>query len=404
MTTFALRHLVAALALLAAGAAIGVVTERVLRQEKTVATAQAYVCPMHPDVVRHEPGTCPVCGMSLVPHDAHDHADGPAVVTLAPGEVTALNVRTARVRRETLTRSITVSGYVQNYSAGGTAPLAAPVAGRVASVAVAAGRLVRSRDVLLEIDAPEFVAAQEKFLQALASGDIAQSESLRQQLTSYGLDAVQIGQLESTRRPAARLRVHAPVDASVGEISVRAGDNVAAGGALLTLLIPGQAVVDAELLSSELLWMKAGDRAELRLPQTPGRVWPGTVAVDSVLANPQRRVFLVRMHFPMPAGIVTGSQTGEVRITGAARAALAVPRDAVIRTGREARVVRALGEGRYQPVTVQPGIESGERMEILSGLRDGDEIVINAQFLIDAESSQRAEYRRLDAKPPRGTP
>ncbi len=393
------RKIVLTLALIASGLVAGILLESRLDRAAppAVATTTRYICPMHPDVVRDAPGNCPVCGMALVAHNEHEHATETPAVTLASGEVTALNVRTEPARRETLWREARLSAYVQGYGAGGTLSLQAPVAGRVAALPVPAGRNVRQHDVLAEIESPAFIAEQSEFLAALSNGDNNTIEASRQRLNALGLDPSDLAQIEKTRHADPRLRLRAPLDAQIAALNARAGDNIEANVALLALQTPGQASVDVELYRSELLWMKTGDRAELRLPQTPGRIWRGSVSMEGVLANPQRRTFLVRLQFPMPAGVVTGSMTGEARILGGARNALSVPRDALIRTEHESRVVLALGNGRFRPVVVTPGIESGERIEILAGLRDGDTVVTNAQFLIDAESSQRAEFRRLSA-------
>jgi len=74
---------------------------------------------------------------------------------------------------------------------------------------------------------------------------------------------------------------------------------------------------------------------------------------------------------------------------------LTVPRDALIRTGFRNSVVLALGDGRFQPVDVVPGIEAGDRVEIRKGLKEDDRVVVSAQFLIDSEASVRASFERM---------
>ena len=74
---------------------------------------------------------------------------------------------------------------------------------------------------------------------------------------------------------------------------------------------------------------------------------------------------------------------------------LAVPQEALIRTEAEDRVIVALGDGRFKPVPVHVGIETGGQVEILSGLKEGDQVVVSAQFLIDSESSLQASFLRM---------
>jgi Cu(I)/Ag(I) efflux system membrane fusion protein len=74
---------------------------------------------------------------------------------------------------------------------------------------------------------------------------------------------------------------------------------------------------------------------------------------------------------------------------------LHIPREALIRTGRSERVILALGEGRFRPAEVRSGIESGERVEILAGLAEGERVVTSSQFLIDSEASLNASFLRM---------
>jgi Cu(I)/Ag(I) efflux system membrane fusion protein len=86
----------------------------------------------------------------------------------------------------------------------------------------------------------------------------------------------------------------------------------------------------------------------------------------------------------------------EVKIYGGPqRDTLMIPAEALIRTGERDTVVTSLGDGRFQPVDVVVGARSNGKVEILSGLKEGDEIVTSGQFLIDSESSLQASFRRM---------
>ncbi len=160
-----------------------------------------------------------------------------------------------------------------------------------------------------------------------------------------------------------------------------------------------EAVVDVDIFRSQMQWMKSGDRAELRLSHIPDKVWRGTVAVEGAQLNLQKRTYVVRLTFPMAEGVAMSNMTGEVRIFGDPKKnVLLVPRDALIRTEHESRVVRTLADGRYDPVIVMPGLESGDQVEIVAGLREGDQVVVSAQFLIDSESNLQAEFARMSGQ------
>ena len=74
---------------------------------------------------------------------------------------------------------------------------------------------------------------------------------------------------------------------------------------------------------------------------------------------------------------------------------LTVPREAVIITGEREAVIKSLGGGHFQPVNVKTGKRGDGSVEILSGLQQGDDIVVSGQFLIDSESSLQASFLRM---------
>ncbi len=80
---------------------------------------------------------------------------------------------------------------------------------------------------------------------------------------------------------------------------------------------------------------------------------------------------------------------------GPKRDVLVLPREALILSGERELVVKALGDGRFQPVEIKTGMWRGEELEVLSGLAEGDEVVVSGQFLIDSESNLQASFRRM---------
>jgi len=82
---------------------------------------------------------------------------------------------------------------------------------------------------------------------------------------------------------------------------------------------------------------------------------------------------------------------------GAKREIIIIPREALIRSGNNDRVIVSLGEGRFQPREVIAGIESGEYREIIKGLNVGDKVVTSGQFLLDSEASLKASLARMSS-------
>jgi Cu(I)/Ag(I) efflux system membrane fusion protein len=152
------------------------------------------------------------------------------------------------------------------------------------------------------------------------------------------------------------------------------------------------------VFEQQLAWLKPGLSAEIRAPAQPGKVWEGRVDYIYPELDPRTRTLKVRLSFPNPEQALRPNMFTQVVIYGGPKHdALWAPREALIVTGEREVIVKSLGKGRFQPVDVVTGMRRGGKVEILSGLEEGDEIVVSGQFLIDSESSLQASFMRLSA-------
>lgn len=155
--------------------------------------------------------------------------------------------------------------------------------------------------------------------------------------------------------------------------------------------------VIGEVFESQAASVRQGDPVRMRLGYSPGREWSGKVDYIYPKLNAETRTALVRVHFDNPDGHLKPGMFAQMEIvTRPRRETLLIPREALIRTGSQARVVLALGEGRFKSVAVGVGRVGEDQVEILAGLAEGERIVTSAQFLIDSESSKTSDFRRLD--------
>jgi hypothetical protein len=148
-------------------------------------------------------------------------------------------------------------------------------------------------------------------------------------------------------------------------------------------------------------WVRAGLPAEIRVADFPGRQWNGTVESVKSDVDIGARSLKARIRIARPDAALSPNLYADVIISDTAQrnGKLMVPRESLIRTGARTSVVLSVGEGRFQPVEVVPGEESGDWVEIRQGIKEGDTVVTSGQFLIDSEASVRASFQRMESAP-----
>jgi Cu(I)/Ag(I) efflux system membrane fusion protein len=366
-----------------------------------------YVCPMHPQIVRNEPGSCPICGMDLVEQEVSDSGGDMPAVTVDARTVQNMGVRTDRVSRDTLWKYIDTVGYV-SYDEDAMEHLHPRASGWVERIYVRAeGDRVKRGQKLFELYSPDIVAAQEELLIALRAqkegvtrgGGQSLIESARERLRLLEIPKSVIDELERTRKAQRTVPMFAPRDGIVTSMGFRDGMYVTPALELYTIADLASVWVQVDVFEDQLEWVEPGRPAEIRVAALPGRVWEGEVDYIYPTLNAMTRTLRVRLRFPNPEGVLKPNMFADVVVFGGPkRDVLVVPREAVIPAADSARIVRLVEEDHFQPVQVVLGMQSGDRVEVLSGLDEGDRIVVSGQFLIDSESNLQASFRRLAAE------
>lgn len=377
--------------------------------ERVLADSYKYVCPMHPQIVRDHEGTCPICGMDLVKQKVEEAtAEAPAVsVPTVQGQSgeglqQTLAIQTAKVTRDTLWKYIRTYGVVKvdETQVVHVHPYAS---GWVSSLTVREdGAEVKKGQLLYRIYSPEIVSAQQDLLLAMQNvkqlGKRAQPllDSARTRLELLGLDDKTIRLIERRKKVINKVPVYAPQSGVVGQLNIQPGMYVQPSLELMSITDLSQVWVEAQVLPYQQSWIAPGKITEVSLPQNPQVSQESAIDYLYPEVNAKTKTLRARMtlqnaeqSFPL------GTPVDVIIYGGPKRNILVVPLSAIIDDGSEKRVVKALPNGRYQPVQVETGMQSGDYVEIVYGLQEGDEIVISGQFLLDSESQIKANLRRL---------
>jgi Cu(I)/Ag(I) efflux system membrane fusion protein len=346
--------------------------------------------PMVPQQHFDRPGKSPFMDMALVPRYADEAADAPEApgLSIPAGQAQRLGLRTAAVTRIALAVPVEASGVI-GFDQRAVTVLQSRAAGFVERAwLLAPGDVVTAGQPLARVRVPQWAAAQAELLAVRASGDAALLAAARERLLSLGMDTAQVAGLERRGQAAAVYTVRAPAAGVIESLDVRAGMSLARGQTLARLNGLDPVWLEVAVPQAYAARVRVGANVQARLDAEPGQVLGGRVmAVLPTLAQ-ESRSLPVRVELRNADGRLRPGQAARVRLTGdGAQTALAVPTEAVIRTGTRTLVMVAEADGRFRPRAVEIGPELGERTVIETGLKEGEQVVASGQFLLDSEAS-----------------
>lgn len=395
--------MILALVIFAAGAVVGPKMGDALFGNSTSAEKASaekkvlhWVAPMDPSFKSDKPGKSPM-GMDLVPVYEGSAADGDAV-TISAAVQNNLGVRTEKAKVRPLWRRIEATGYV-GFDETRISHINTRVPGWIVSLKVdAEGERVSRGDLLFEFYSPELVNAQKEYLQALQRGGARLLGGAEEKLGALGMIPSEIRALKERGTASENIKIVAPQDGIIASLSVREGMYIQPNTKIMSLADLSSVWLQAEVFESQADWVATGQAAEATLDYMPGTEFSGQVDYVYPVLDPVTRTLKVRLRFENPSERLKPNMYARVSIYGRLKPnALSIPREALIPAPGRDRVVVSVGEGKFHVHEVMTGLESGEFVEILAGISEGDEIVTSSQFLIDSEASLAGTINRLES-------
>jgi Cu(I)/Ag(I) efflux system membrane fusion protein len=365
-----------------------------------------YHDPMVPANKFDKPAKSPFMDMMLYPVYGGGDGDN-SNVAVSPRIQQSLGVRTAPVTEGKLAPQVSAVGSIV-WNERDQVVVQARATGFVEKLHVRATLdRVTEGEPLADIYVPDWVAAQEEFLSVrrMQGSDLAVLvDAARQRMRQVGMGDAQIAAVESSGRTQPRFTVTAPRAGVVSELMVREGMTVMAGATLFRINGTGTVWANAEVPESQAALLRRGAKVQARSPALPGMTFDGRVQALLPEVSATTRTLKARLELANPSGrLVPGMFVQMQFMDMRAGTSLLVPTEAVIQTGRRTVVMLAEQDdkgGRFRPVEVEIGIESGGHTEIKRGLQAGQRVVVSSQFLIDSEASLRGVEARLNAEPP----
>jgi RND family efflux transporter MFP subunit len=409
---------------------------------------QLYTCGMHPQVIEHKPGNCPICGMKLTPIRKQAATKAPSAErkvkhyksTMNPGEVSPgpakdsmgmdmvpeyedeaataesstikidpvtmqnMNLLTGLVTRGPLRRVVRTVGAV-DFDETALTDVTTKFKGWVEKLYVdSTGQQVHRGDPLFDIYSPELYSAQVEYLLALnqptnlaGTGAQALQSGALGKLKFLDVPDEQIAQIRQDGQAKKTLRINAPRDGIVAEKMVVQGQMAEAGMKLYRLADLGTVWVQSQIYEQDLSLVRLGQEATVGLSYLPDRKFRGRVTYIYPTVDEKTRTAKVRMEFHNPGYFLKPGMFTTVELEAeVSPAALLVPDSAVLRSGENNTVFVALGGGKFEPRTVALGLRAeGNLYQVLSGLSEDERVVTSGQFMLDSESQLREAIQKM---------
>lgn len=358
--------------------------------------------PMVPGKQFDKPGKSPFMDMELVPKYADEvddvDATGKPVVSISAENLQKMGVRTQKVGKGDFGGALRATGIVMSNERTRW-DMFSQIEGRVEDLKYSAeGDRVKKGDLFYTLYSPELLTLQNDYIAALSGGlkELAAAAAKRMKL--LGVDDRVISTLAKTRKAYDKVPFYVPADGILAKLEIRNGHYLMTNAEIGHIQDLSTVWVEAAVPEQDLATIKEKQSAKVIFS---GNTAPYEAMVDYIYPtiNADARTGKVRLVVDNKDGNLKPAGYATVEFAAAATAEqMTVPSEAILRSSSGNHVIVALGDGKFQARDVETGAAGGGQTEILSGLKEGEDVVTSAQFLIDSESSLRESLNKLSGE------
>jgi len=369
------------------------------RSSLTLATATPegdvayHTCSMHPSVKSATPGTCPICGMDLVPVTHEELKSGSIMVD--DGRRQLIGVKTASLERRDFSIPVRLQGDV-TFDPTRLTDISLRFDGWIGELdADFEGKLVKKGEEMFAVYSPELLTLQEEFLETLSRSRESSRQAqflaaARKRLLLWGLTEKQLNWLSDQKAAQDYVPIFAPADGFIIQKNIVSGSSFKKGDRLLRLADLSVVWVEAYAYEHDLPLLAEGMSAAVTLPNLPGEQIEATVSQINPFMEGAARTAKVRLAVNNGSGLLKPGLFANVWLFSNRGSQLLIPESAVLVSGEKRVAFLDLGEGRIKPKIITVGAGDGDFFEVLSGLQDGDVVITSGNFLIASESKLKA--------------
>lgn len=375
-----------------------------------------YTCPMHPQVIQSEPGSCPICGMDLVKQgDENNEADSSAnhdnQFALGATALINANVMTHMAVVGSLDIKRRFSAHVDfNEGPRYLVSISTKYEGWVEALKVTReGQYVKKGQPLFALYSPEILAAKEEYLatykavssaynagtdEVLSAEDNPTLKAAKRKLLYLDVPAAQITQIEKNLEAPRISWFYSPLSGVVIKKDLLQGAHIKAGQEVLRLANLSQVWVITHIFEKDLPFVKQGQKVKVKVRGYPGEVFEGRIDLIYPYLDKKTRDIKVRVVLPNHAGKLKPGMFAEVTINSSLKQkTVLIPETAVIYSGEKNYVFVSLGNRHFEVRAVDVLATSNGQAAISGGLKEQELVVVNGQFLLDSESSLKENLK-----------
>lgn len=387
--------------------------EAQLEDAHTHQEGENYTCSMHPQVNQPEPGSCPICGMALIPAETSAAAtEAPTVVALSDTAQALAQIQTVILGTSTDAQNTQLLSGIVEVNEDLNKLQTAQFDGRIERLLVASeGQNIRKGQELAKVYSSTVLVAQQELLTAAKLKDQQPEwyEAVRNKLRYMKFSDTWIDQIEASEQPEPYFSVYAESAATVLKVNVKEGDYIMAGKPLFELADLSSVWVTFDAYEQQIDRFELGQPIRISVEALKAEQFDASVTFIDPVLNSRSRVTRVRAVIENKKELLKPGMFVKGRIdVGSTRLeeALMVPSSAVLWTGERSVVYVQPDPTKpnYQLTTVQIGRRSDDHYEVLSGLQLGDRVVVKGAFVIDASAQLRGQPSMMNAQGGQPTP
>ncbi|MFD1094134.1 efflux RND transporter periplasmic adaptor subunit [Salegentibacter chungangensis] len=366
--------------------------------------SQMWTCSMHPQIMQPEPGDCPICGMDLIPAEAGAEGLSAEEFKMTENAMSLANIQTSVIgNANAAPGKISLSGKIRENEEA-NAVQSSHVGGRIENLYVAyTGEKVNRGQLLASVYSPDLVAAQQELLTAskLKESQPALYKAVRNKLKFWKLSDAQIDKIETSGEVKENFPVYATVSGTVTKKMAQEGDYVKQGQPLFEIANLNKVWAVFDAYESQIANLETGQEMKITANAYPAKEFTGKISFIDPLLDESSRTVKVRVVLDNAKDMLKPGMFVQAKLERAEtsqKEALLIPKSALMWTGTRSLVyVKTSAE---EPVFEMREVKLGDALnnsyQVLEGLENGDEVVTNGTFTVDAAAQLQGKKSMMN--------